>query len=260
MNELIDRINSFVQKSRIYLKQGEKPPKGVQVMRGKRGGMYYEASRTPHSTPYGLAGKRSVSSKPRKTATVGPSQRYRADTEDKSLRIFADSLIESAEERLVETYGNDYPADESQLFDDFLDNLPEDVDLIAREAGVSTRKLVDYVHQAADKRAKELVLMANEAESRTPGNIKITSDKALKTVSKYNMWGNASDKNKLVNFINSPEPAGGGYALEKLFGKDRHIAFAQGLKAVGPVLKRAGMEKHADEISDYYANNYKGLY
>lgn len=33
-----------VEKGRIYLKPGEKPPSGVSVQRGKRGAMFYEST------------------------------------------------------------------------------------------------------------------------------------------------------------------------------------------------------------------------
>ena len=42
MNALAQKIDSFIQKqAKIYLRPGEQPPKGAQVMRGKRGGMFY---------------------------------------------------------------------------------------------------------------------------------------------------------------------------------------------------------------------------
>jgi len=45
MNALAQKIDSFIQKqAKIYLRPGEQPPKGVQVMRGKRGGMFYVAT------------------------------------------------------------------------------------------------------------------------------------------------------------------------------------------------------------------------
>ncbi len=42
MNSLLKQINNFVNKPvKIYLKPGEKPPKGVQMFRGKRGGYFH---------------------------------------------------------------------------------------------------------------------------------------------------------------------------------------------------------------------------
>lgn len=44
MSNLSEQVHNFILKqSKIYLQQGKKPPKGVQVMRGKRGGLYYLA-------------------------------------------------------------------------------------------------------------------------------------------------------------------------------------------------------------------------
>lgn len=43
---LIDKIDNFVQKQeKVYLQPGEKPPKGTQVMRGPKGGMFYQPSK-----------------------------------------------------------------------------------------------------------------------------------------------------------------------------------------------------------------------
>ncbi|MBI2020148.1 hypothetical protein HYS94_01890 [Candidatus Daviesbacteria bacterium] len=40
MNKL-DLLNDFLEKARVYLQPGEKPPENVQVYQGKRGGKYY---------------------------------------------------------------------------------------------------------------------------------------------------------------------------------------------------------------------------
>ena len=40
--DLVIKINDFIEKSRVYLKPGEQPPEGASIVRGKRGGMYYE--------------------------------------------------------------------------------------------------------------------------------------------------------------------------------------------------------------------------
>ena len=39
-----DEDEDKIEKSKVYLLPGEKPPEGIQVMRGPRGGLYYESS------------------------------------------------------------------------------------------------------------------------------------------------------------------------------------------------------------------------
>lgn len=42
---LVKSIGDFItRKGKVYLKPGQKPPKGQQVMRGKKGGMFYDTS------------------------------------------------------------------------------------------------------------------------------------------------------------------------------------------------------------------------
>tara|TARA_Y100000296_G_scaffold86880_1_gene128390 strand:+ start:2731 stop:3048 length:318 start_codon:yes stop_codon:yes gene_type:complete len=41
-NNIINQIDSFIEKTKIYLKPGEKPPKGHQMMRGSKGGLFYD--------------------------------------------------------------------------------------------------------------------------------------------------------------------------------------------------------------------------
>jgi len=41
-NNIIKQIDNFIEKSRIYLKPGEKPPKGYQTTRGSKGGFFYD--------------------------------------------------------------------------------------------------------------------------------------------------------------------------------------------------------------------------
>ena len=58
MSNLSERINNFIVKQqKVYLQHGEKPPKGVSVLRGKRGGIYYIASRKKAPEKTTLKGK-----------------------------------------------------------------------------------------------------------------------------------------------------------------------------------------------------------
>lgn len=44
MNDIISKIDAFISKQqniKVYLKPGEEPPEGIQLMRGRRGGLYY---------------------------------------------------------------------------------------------------------------------------------------------------------------------------------------------------------------------------
>lgn len=51
MGDLVNDINDFILKSKVYLKPGQKPPKGYQAMRGRKGGYYYEAGGAKQMTP-----------------------------------------------------------------------------------------------------------------------------------------------------------------------------------------------------------------
>jgi hypothetical protein len=41
-NNISKQIDSFIEKTKIYLKPGEKPPKGHQIRRGSKGGLFYD--------------------------------------------------------------------------------------------------------------------------------------------------------------------------------------------------------------------------
>jgi hypothetical protein len=49
---LIERINDFIQKQhKVYLEPGQKPPKGLHLQRGRRGGSFYVARTRMKSKP-----------------------------------------------------------------------------------------------------------------------------------------------------------------------------------------------------------------
>jgi hypothetical protein len=41
MNSISKSITSYIEKTKVYLKPGEKPSKGYQLMRGRKGGYFY---------------------------------------------------------------------------------------------------------------------------------------------------------------------------------------------------------------------------
>jgi len=51
LREISSKPSCTIQKARKYIKRGQRPPKGVMIRRGKRGGMYYETSSHITSSP-----------------------------------------------------------------------------------------------------------------------------------------------------------------------------------------------------------------
>lgn len=110
-----------IYKSKIYLKPGEKPPKGLEVHRGSRGGLYYE-------TKVSVAAKEPVS-EDKEDYLYNLSYHYVNNLPDKNPKIF-DNFYANISKELT---------DDSSILSaigDIVNNLPEAITLKISEVKV----------------------------------------------------------------------------------------------------------------------------